>query len=148
MGSIAAILTRSAPVDIAIVRQMLAAAPHRGTDMNIRVCGNCILGVSNKSDFTDSTISSAGPLMAALSGRLDNASELTKTFSAANHWPASINDADIAVAAFKAFGPDAPNRMRGEFTGVVTDGRQLWCFRDHLGLKPLFYRNDARAFFV
>jgi len=148
MGSIIAILARSIPVDTGIARQMLAAAPHRGSDLNVRVCGNCILGVNNKDDSTDSTISSEGPLMAVLAGKLDNALELTNTLSAAGHSPVSTNAADIAVAAFKVFGTDAPNRMRGQFAGVVTDGRQISCFRDHIGFKPLFYRDDPSAFFV
>src|SRR5438093_6536616 len=43
-------------------------------------------------------------------------------------------------------GPDAPNRMRGCFAGIVTDGTAVWCFRDHAGFRPLFYRDDPAAF--
>lgn len=86
--------------------------------------------------------------MSVFSGRLDNVNELAETIAAAGHPGLLTSAADVVAAAFKLYGPDAPNHMRGEFTGVVTDGRRLWCFRDHIGFKPLFYRDDSRAFFV
>jgi asparagine synthase (glutamine-hydrolysing) len=148
MGSIVAFLARQLPVDRHRVKNMLAAAPHRGSNFEVGVCGSCVLGVSNKSDFADSAISKAGQFMAAFSGKLDNATELTKTLTDKGYSPGSVNAADVVVAAFKAFGSDAPNRMRGVFAGIVTDGRRIWCFRDHLGFKALYYRDESRAFFV
>src|SRR6266545_5935162 len=148
MGSIIAVLARSIPIDSALAHQMLAAAPHLGSDFTLHECGNCLLGVSNKGDFVDSTISSSAQYMAAFSGTLDNAAELAETLRVAGYPPVSAESADVVVSAFKAFGNEAPNRMRGAFTGVVTDGHQMWCFRDHIGLKPLFYRDDPRAFFA
>lgn len=127
---------------------MLAAAPHRGECITLRRLGNCILGVANRSDFVDSAISSDGAVIAALSGRLDNATELQQTLTAAGTPPASAQGADIVVAAYRQFGADAPNRMRGAFAGIVTDGANVFCFRDHVGFRPLFYRDDPEAFFA
>jgi asparagine synthase (glutamine-hydrolysing) len=127
---------------------MLAAAPHRGADLAVSLCGRCVLGVSNKADFTDSSISTKGQIMAAFSGKLDNAADLTSLVKKAGHAPVSVNAADIVVSLFETFGPGAPNHMRGVFAGIVTNGRELWCFRDHLGFKPLYYRDEPRAFFV
>jgi asparagine synthase (glutamine-hydrolysing) len=127
---------------------MLAAAPHLGSDFAVQTCGNCLLGVSNKSDFIDSTISTSGPYMAAFSGTLDNAAELAQALTLAGHPPVSPALADVVVSAFKAFGDQSPKRMRGAFIGIVTDGHKLCCFRDHIGLKPIFYRDEPRAFFA
>lgn len=148
MGSIVSILTRSAPIRTGLAQQMLAAAPHRGSDYVVTEFGNCILGVSNRADFVDSTLSNRDHLMAVFSGKLDNAAELHKMLCERGHRPASTEPAEITVSAFEAFGSEAPNRMRGTFAAIVTDGRQLWCFRDHLGLKSLFYRDDPKGFFV
>src|SRR2546425_1075944 len=134
------------PPDLALASKMLAAAPHRGSCATLRVLGNCVLGITNRPDFMDSTVSSEGPLVAALSGRLDNAAELHQALTAAGSPPESSADADVVVAAFRAFGRDAPNRMRGCFAGIVTDGSAVWCFRDHAGFRPLFYRDDPRTF--
>src|SRR5439155_18789293 len=92
------------------------------------------------------SISVAGPMIAAVTGRLDNARELERTLTDAGIRPASPADADVVVAAFKAFGWDAPRRMRGTFSGAVSDGITLWCFRDHIGFRPLFYHNGPGAF--
>jgi asparagine synthase (glutamine-hydrolysing) len=127
---------------------MLAISPHRGGDMSHQICDAAILAVSNHPNRTDSLLSTAGEFSAAFSGRLDNAQELVRTLTESGFPPLSPNAADIMVSAVRAFGTDAPNRMRGEFAGVVTDGRQLWCVRDHLGLRPLFYRDDPQAFFA
>ena len=136
----------SPPPELALAREMLAAAPHRGSCTTLRVLGNCVLGVANRPDSADATLSSEGPLVAALSGRLDNAAELHQALTAAGSPPESSADADVVVAAFQAFGLDAPNRMRGCFAGIVTDGRAVWCFRDHAGFRPLFYHDDPRRF--
>lgn len=127
---------------------MLAASPHRGTDVQLHVCGLAILGVTNHADRVDSTIASAGEFAAVLSGTVRNVPELTKTLIAAGFPPTSTNPAEVILAAFRAFGPQSPNRLRGEFAAVITDGRALWCIRDHLGIRPLFYRDDPKAFFA
>jgi asparagine synthase (glutamine-hydrolysing) len=148
MGSIVGVLARDLSIDDLRVREMLAAAPHRGAEYRVRICGSCVLGVSNKNDFIDSTLSRQGELVAAFSGKLDNAADLHKLLTERGQRPASADVADVVVSAFRVFGPDAPNRMRGVFAGIVSDGRQMWCFRDHLGFKSLYYRDEARAFFV
>ena len=141
-----AMLGRSAPPDPGLARRMLAAAPHRGSCVMLRALGNCVLGVANRPDFVGATVSTEGAVVAALSGRLDNAAELHRLLTATGSPPASPADADVVVAAFQAFGPDAPNRMRGMFAGIVTDGNTIWCFRDHIGFRPLFYRDGPDLF--
>ena len=146
MGSIAFVLSRSGPADCKAVRRMLAASPHRGTEFDVRVCGNAILGTSNTSDSVDATISADGELSAVCSGRLDNAPELARELTARGFPPASANSADIAVAAFRAFGVEAPSRFRGVFAAVLTDGHRAWTFRDQLGFQPLFAADGPRRF--
>ena len=140
-----ALLARSRPPDLARARAMLAAAPHRGSAVTLRVVGRCVLGVATRPDAVDASVSADGPVVAALAGRLDNAAELSAALPAADA-PASPNDADLVVRAFRAFGPDAPRRLRGACAGLVSDGTTLWCFRDHIGLRPLFYRDGPEAF--
>jgi len=148
MGAIVAILSRVRSLDGEQAKAMLGASMHRGTNFLIKSCGRCVLGASNKPDFGDSTIAREGDLMAAFSGRLDNVADLAGILQKQGCPPASEMSADVVVAAFRAFGPCAPNRMRGIFSGIVTDGNELWFFRDHLGFKPLYYRDEPRGIFV
>src|SRR5438105_8770741 len=41
-----------------------------------------------------------------------------------------------------------PARLRGAFAVLLTDWRRLWAFRDHVGLRPLFYRTEGDRLFV
>jgi asparagine synthase (glutamine-hydrolysing) len=148
MGAIAVMLARDTRANPAAIELMLAASPHRGTAVQHHVSGHAVLGVSNQPDRVDSTISSAGELTAAYCGTLLNLSELTATVANAGFPPTCGSPAAVFLAAFRAFGAKAANRLRGEFAAVITDGHRLWCFRDHLGIRPLFYRDDAHAFFA
>jgi asparagine synthase (glutamine-hydrolysing) len=141
-----AIMGKGSTPDEGLASKMLAAAPHRGSRLSVRTLGSCVLGVATRSGSVASGLSCEGNVIAVISGRLDNATELAKTLCTVGAPPASPADADIVVAAFRTFGADAPNRMRGAFSGLVTDGRTLWCFRDHVGFRPLFYRDDPRSF--
>jgi len=50
--------------------------------------------------------------------------------------------ADVVEAAFRVWGEQAPGRLRGQFAAAVTDGERIWAFRDQVGFRALFYRND------
>jgi asparagine synthase (glutamine-hydrolysing) len=136
------------PPDAARARRMLAAAPHRGPCLALRTLGHCIVGIATRAELADGGVSGDGPMIAVLSGRVDNAAELHGALAAAGVLPASRQDADIVVAAFRAFGGEAPNRMRGAFAGIVTDGRAVWAFRDHAGFRPLFYHDGPSALVI
>src|SRR5574338_649625 len=148
MGAIAAVLTRNKPADLDLVRRMLAEPSHYGGDCATIVCGGCALGVVNGRNMKDAFVSRAGPVVAVFTGKLDNAVEVAELASGRGFRPASSEYADIVVAAFRAFGVDAPGRMRGVYAVAVTNGSELWCFRDHMGWRPLHYRDMPDRFVV
>jgi asparagine synthetase B (glutamine-hydrolysing) len=127
---------------------MLSASPHRGAETLDHVCGTAILAVSNQPGCVDSTLSAPGDVIAAVSGRLHNVNELAAAAAAAGFAAPTPGPADVLVSAFRAFGTGVANRMRGEFAAVVTDGRSMWCLRDHLGFRPLFYRDEPEYFYA
>lgn len=148
MTAIAAVLARSGPADSAATTRMLTAAPHRGAHRELQTHGRCTIGAVRRPGRPTAGIGRCGPLVAAVAGSPDNAAEVTRALTAAGFPPTSGRPADIVAAAFRCFGPDAPNHLRGPVAGIVSDGHRLWCFRDHLGFRPLFYRDDARACYV
>ena len=140
------ILGKTAPPDEALARRALAAVPYPTPDLAFRRLGDVLLGIATRPDFVDESLSVEGDVVAALCGKLDNAQELFRELSAAGTLPASTADVDVIVAAFRAHGPAVVNRFRGAFAGLITDGRTLWSFRDHVGFRVLFWRDDADAF--
>ena len=113
---------------------MLQAAPHRGAESATAIVDGWALGVLHRSDRTDAWLAETDATGAAVTGVLDNLEELRGALSA----PAA-NPAEIAIRAFRAWGDEAPARMRGAFAGCVVVNGVLRCFRDHLGLRPLFF---------
>ncbi len=127
----------------------LGAVPYPTPQREWRALGHAVLGVATRPDFVDECISAPGSLIAALNGRVDNADELRREAAVAAHLSAAAsNDADLVVAVFRAEGVRGVARLRGAFAGVVTDGRVLWAFRDQVGFKPLFFRDDAQGIVV
>lgn len=125
------------------VRRMLASAPHRGTQLDIRSLGHTTLGVSNAQRPGDASLAEDGTLLVALSGALDNAADLSAALDRAGVPPGPPGNAGVVLRAFRAWGEAAPARLRGPSAAAVTDGERLWCFRDHIGLAPLFWRHDG-----
>lgn len=148
MTAVAAVLRRDAPADARAVDRMLHAAPHRGGHRDVRTIGSCALGIVGCNGEPTATLGRHGPLTAAVAGTPDNVAELVTALTAAGAAPQSGRAGDVVAAAFHLYGADAPARFRGPVAGIVTDGRSLWGFRDHLGFRPLFYRADAHGTYV
>jgi asparagine synthase (glutamine-hydrolysing) len=116
---------------------MLGAAPHRGSRFRSVANGYCALGVSYTDDHIDVSIGTADGISLALAGRVDNLAQIALSFGGRE---LDADPARVLAIAFRAHGGDLPNRLRGTYSIIATDGVSLWCFRDHLGLSPLFYR--------
>ena len=147
MPALAGALGRSGPPDPATVSRMLAAAPHRGDAAEVRAHGRCVLGVVNRAGRREGWLGAGGDVAAAFAGVLDNEADVRQALGP--HAPApEATPADLVAALFGRFGVAAPTYLRGLFAVCVTDGERLWCFRDHLGFRTLFYRDDATGTFA
>ncbi len=115
MSSLSASLARSGVAEPDRVRRMLEAAPHRGSNLDVRSIGACAIGVSWREDDADAGISSGERLVAAFAGLLDNGPELRGALIGAGTTPRSDAPADVVEAAWERWGERAPARMRGQF---------------------------------
>jgi asparagine synthase (glutamine-hydrolysing) len=147
VGSLAALIVREGVPAPATVRRMLAASPHRGTELDLAVAGRAVLGVSNATGNTDAWLAEREGWAAAVAGRIDNATELAKRFLERDS-RSGASPADVVLAAFRELGDRAPTELRGVYGVVVSDGDRLWWFRDHLAFGALLYRQERRALFV
>lgn len=109
--------------------------------------GHCLLGVSNRSSRHEASIAVDGDLGVAVNGVIDNAADLARALGLRNG--PEFSHAALLLAAFRRLGWRAPRDLRGVFAAVVTDGQRAWAFRDQLGFRSLFYRNEPdRVFFA
>lgn len=152
MGAIAVFLPERGPADPAMVVAMLAAAPHRGTRAFSMTHGRCALGCVTD-DLPDAVVGSADGLAIAFVGSLDNAASLARDLGREEREPTEAGRLPIGLpgllaAGYRRYGEDLPARLRGVFAAAVTDGQTVYCFRDHVGYRPLFYRQDNHGFYA
>ena len=51
-------------------------------------------------------------------------------------------DTEVLLTAYLQWGPSFVSRLNGIFAFVIVDGANVFCVRDHTGIKPFFYRYD------
>lgn len=116
--------------------------------METLVHRRCVLACAIDEEFHDAGIAVVGRVAAVFAGIVDNLDELAvELVRAGVTLPARTPEVVIATA-YDAWGARLPERLRGTFALAVTDGEQLFCFRDAIGLSPLFYRIDGAGLHV
>jgi asparagine synthase (glutamine-hydrolysing) len=128
-----------------VVERMVAAAPHRGSTTQGLQHGRCALACVHDDAFEDAQIAVAGRVAAVFAGTLDNLDEVLRELKHAGAAPPERTPAAVVAAGYGHWHERLPERLRGVFAAVVSDGHELVCFRDALGLAPLFYRADRNG---
>lgn len=83
-----------------------------------------------------------GRFVLTADARLDNREELSDRFGLRSSTQAApVTDADLILAAYAEWGRGCPEKLLGAFAFAVWDKaeRQLFCARDHFGVKPFYY---------
>ena len=95
--------------------------------------------------FDPLVVSEQESLVVAADVRLDDTTEIPPLQS-----ESGTSDPWQVAAAFRRWGPDAPKNLLGDFAFVVWDrrARTLFCARDHMGVRPLYYAKTSRALVV
>jgi len=93
--------------------------------------------------LTDET----GHLCLAFDGRLDNREEVAAGLRSKGGGARTDSDAELVLQAYAVWGRDCPLHLLGDFAFVIWDGRnrRLFCARDPLGGRPLYYYRDHRV---
>lgn len=122
---------------------MLDAAPHRGAQRKTLARAGCAVGVGFHASAADASVAERGERLVAFTGSLDNRRSLAARLGLAS--PEDALPAEVVLAGFDAWGSAVAGHLRGVYAVVVAEGGRLWCFRDHLGFAPLFYRRDGEG---
>ncbi|MFB3916250.1 MAG: asparagine synthase (glutamine-hydrolyzing) [Terriglobales bacterium] len=76
-----------------------------------------------------------------LNGEIYNHLEIRKELGAPNGGWQSGSDTETVLRAYARWGSDCVHKLRGMFAVAIFDARRktIWCARDRLGIKPLYY---------
>lgn len=87
---------------------------------------------------------------AVFDGYLANREELISRLGAQNLSASAWSDAEIALRAYEVWQEGCALRLEGEFALIVADlpNRRLYACRDHIGLAPLFYREEQGSLVI
>ncbi len=137
------------PVDEAILRAMTARLTHRGPDgEGYWVDGS--IGFGHRRLSIIDVAGSPQPMAdvddrshVCFNGEIFNYRELR----ASCDYPFRTHgDTEVLLALHRSDGPQAVERLRGQFAYALHDGTDLWLFRDRLGVLPLFTYEDDNLF--
>lgn len=84
-------------------------------------------------------------LALTFNGEVFNFGEIRAELEACGFQFKSQTDAEVVLAAYRAWGTEAVQRFRGMFAFVMADAktREVWLCRDRLGIKPLYIARPA-----
>lgn len=131
-----------------VLRSMAQSMVHRGPDeegfyeQDFVSLGNRRLSIIDISSGQQPASNAAGEVWAVLNGEIYNHVELrTEMEQQGFRFKSHHSDTEVIPHMFEKFGSDFVKRLNGMFGIAVWDRRQseLHLFRDHCGIKPLFY---------
>jgi asparagine synthase (glutamine-hydrolysing) len=146
LGAFAVAASESATPDGEVVRRMLAASPHRGTELTAHECGRVTLGVSNDAARRDTTLAVQPDAAAVFCGVLDNAQALNAELRRAGVDIADETPAATVLSAIRTWGASSVERLRGVFGGAFVAGDEIVVFRDHVGFGTAFWGEPSGGF--
>ena len=147
------------PAGPGILQKMLGSIAHRGPDAEgvyETVChgadvrlGHRRLSIIDLSDAANQPFEKNG-LVIVFNGEIYNYKALADELRATGVTFRTSSDTEVLLEAWRKWGPDCLNRMRGMFAFALLDTRtgRMVVARDPFGIKPLFMarRNGGLAF--
>lgn len=83
-------------------------------------------------------------------GEIFNFQEIREELAAKGHAFQTRSDTEVILLSWLEWGTECVDRLRGMFTFAIWDARDktLFCARDRLGVKPLYYTLTKDGFFL
>lgn len=136
-----------APVDGDLLGRMTSAIIHRGPDGEGRFIDRMVglghrrLSIIDVEGGAQPIGNEDGSLQVVFNGEIYNFIELRKDLESAGHVFQTKSDTEVLVHAYEQWGKACVERLNGMFAFALWDSnrRELFCARDHLGIKPLYY---------
>jgi len=137
-----------------ILRRMTGAIAHRGPDDSgfffdhHAALGHRRLSIVDIAGGHQPMPNEDRSLWLTYNGEIFNHASLRPELEAAGHRYTTRSDTEMILHAYEQYGAGCVSRFRGMFAFVLWDQntRTLFCCRDRLGIKPLYYYWDGRLF--
>jgi asparagine synthase (glutamine-hydrolysing) len=145
------------PVDASLLHRMCAAMEHRGPDARgVFVEDGVGLGMQRLAIIDvaggDQPLFNEDRTIAlVMNGEIYNFQELREDLRRRGHTFSSHVDAEVIVHLYEEHGEELVTHLRGMFAFAIWDARRrrLFCARDRVGKKPLFWaRKGSRVWFA
>ena len=156
MSGIVGIFHRdSAPMDLALLQSLVDFLSYRGPDacgswMESSIgLGHALLRTTRESSSERQPASLDGRYWIVADARLDCRAELIAELQRVKREVHSnAPDCELILQAYATWGTSCIDRLRGDFSFAVWDAdhKQLFCARDHFGLKPFYYAQVGELF--
>jgi len=135
-----------------VLRRMGDAVVHRGPDDSGALAdGDLLLGMRRLSIIDvagghQPIASEDGQVVAVCNGEIYNFRELRRALEAAGHRFSTHSDSEVVVHGYEEYGDAFLSKLDGMFGLALWDRRRrrLMVARDAIGIKPVYYRLDAR----
>lgn len=146
-----------APARIDHLRQMLEAISHRGPDgcvewtdgpVGLGHAAHCTTPEAEAEDWP--LISDTTETVLVADARIDNRADLLRTLGPSPNAQGIVTDAALIAAAYERWGRDCPVHLVGDFAFAIWDeqAQRLFCVRDAVGARPLFYAHAPGQIFA
>jgi len=141
--------------DADLVAAMAERLRHRGPDGE-GTCFSGPVGLAHRRlaiiDLSDEgrqpMANEDGSLWIVFNGEVYNYLELREDLRALGHRFATATDTEVILHAYEEWGRDCLHRFNGMWAFAIWDNRrrELFCARDRLGVKPLYYTLAGESF--
>src|SRR5581483_111284 len=144
----------SFPVQRSVLERMTDEIRHRGPDDSgfyqdeYASLGHRRLSIIDVAAGHQPMANEDKTLWISYNGEIFNHAALRPALEKAGHRYATHCDTETVLHAYEEYGPACLERFRGMFAFALWDSRNrtLFCARDRLGKKPLYYYWDGRLF--
>ena len=145
----------NAPIEPALLKSLTDFLSFRGPDGR-EVCldgavgmGHTLLRATHEAKTERQPASLEGRYRIVADARLDAREELIDELKRAKrNLCSNAADCDLILQAYAAWGTPCIDRLRGDFSFALWDAhhKQLFCARDHFGIKPFYYAQLGEIF--
>ena len=145
----------SRPINRNDLQQMVDRLNHRGSDgsgvwsLGTVGLGHCMLWTTPESiEEKLPLVNSTQNLVLTADARIDNRDELIALYELEDQPSREISDSELILKAYEKWGEGCLQKLIGDFAFAIWDEskQQLFCVRDHIGVKPFYYYRSTKLF--